>query len=130
MKPEKSKFNDFIKVIDSLAQLHEWEVKNFPLLTTLTGRVLYFRIAQRAIGNPEKLSKSMKNLAGDTAYTDKALRNRLQEMEKTGFIVMVEDENDGRCKYPMPTDMFYAAVYLHAEQMRRIFDKNYLIIDK
>ena len=101
-----------------------------PLLATLTGRHLYFRIAQRAIGDRALLSKALKDLMGGAGYTEKGLRNRIHQMEKEGYIVSVNGEEDGRSKYLMPTEKFYEAIYWHADQVRRIFEKDFLIIEK
>lgn len=49
-------------IIALLAELHEWELTNAPLLSTLTGRHLYFRMAQRAVGDREHLSRALKDL--------------------------------------------------------------------
>jgi DNA-binding MarR family transcriptional regulator len=117
-------------IVANLAALHEWELEFCPLLTTQTGRHLYFRIAQRAIGDRVLLSRALKDLLGGSGYTEKGLRNRIHEMEKEGYIVSVSGEKDGRSKCLMPTEKFYEAIYWHAEQVRRIFDKNFLMIEK
>lgn len=117
-------------IVANLAELHEWELDNAPLLDTLTGRHLYYRIAKRAVGDRALLSKALKDLTGGSGYTEKALRTRMREMEKDGFIASVNGEEDGRSKYLMPTERFYEAIYLHADQMRRIFDKDFLMIEK
>ncbi len=117
-------------IVSNLAALHEWELEFCPLLATLTGRHLYFRIAQRAIGDRALLSKALKDLMGGAGYTEKGLRNRIHQMEKEGYIVSVNGEEDGRSKYLMPTEKFYEAIYWHADQVRRIFEKDFLIIEK
>jgi DNA-binding MarR family transcriptional regulator len=117
-------------IVSNLAKLHEWELDHAPLLTTLTGRHLYFRIAQRAVGDRSLLSKALKDLMGGSGYTEKALRTRMHEMERDGYIASVIGEEDARSKYLMPTEKFYEAIYLHADQVRRIFDKNFLMIEK
>ncbi len=117
-------------IVSNLVELHEWELGNAPLLNTLTGRHLYFRIAQRAVGDRSLLSKALKDLMGGAGYTEKALRTRMREMESQGFIASVHGEEDARSKYLMPTEKFYEAIYLHADQVRRIFDKNFLMIEK
>ena len=117
-------------IVANLAELHEWELEACPMLSTLTGRHLYFRIAQRAIGDRELLSKALKGLTGGAGYTEKALRNRIHEMEKDGYIVSLNGEEDARSKYLMPTEKFYEAIYWHAERVRHIFDKDFLMIEK
>jgi DNA-binding MarR family transcriptional regulator len=117
-------------IVAILAQLHEWEVDHAPFLSSLTGRHLYFRIAQRAVGDRALLSKALKDLIGGSIYTEKALRTRMREMERDGYITSVIGEEDARSKYLMPTEKFYEAIYLHADQVRRIFEKNFIIIEK
>ena len=117
-------------IIANLAELHEWELANAPLLCTLTGRHLYFRIAQRVVGERELLPRSLKELVGGLGYTDKALRTRMREMEQAGLIAPMPGRDDARARSLMPTEKFYEAVYLHADQVRKIFDKNFLMIEK
>ncbi len=117
-------------IVANLAELHEWELDHAPLLGTLTGRHLYYRIAQRAVGDRALLSRALKDLMGGSGYTEKALRTRMREMEKAHLIESVSGEDDGRSKYLMPTEKFYESIYLHADQVRRIFEKNFLLIEK
>lgn len=117
-------------IISNLAELHEWELGFSPLLTTLTGRHLYFRIAQRAVGDRALLSRSLKDLMGGSGFTEKGLRNRIQQMESEGYIVAVNGEVDGRSKYLMPTEKFYEVIYWHADQVRRVFEKDFFMIEK
>lgn len=117
-------------IVRNLAELHEWELDNAPLLNSLTGRHLYYRIAQRAVGDRALLSRALKDLMGGSGYTEKALRTRMREMESHGLIEAVNAEDDGRAKYLMPTEKMYEAIYLHADQVRRIFERNFLLIEK
>ncbi len=117
-------------IVSSLAELHEWELDNAPLLSTLTGRHLYFRIAQRAVGDRELLSRALKELTGGVGYTEKALRTRIREMQQDGFIESLNGLDDGRSRYLMPTEKFYESIYLHADQVRRVFEKKSLLIEK
>jgi DNA-binding MarR family transcriptional regulator len=130
MNSKEINTSELTAIVANLAELHEWELEFCPLLTTLTGRHLYFRIAQRAIGDRALLSKALKDLMGGSGYTEKALRNRIKEMEKDGYIVAVNGKEDARSKYLMPTEKFYEAIYWHAEQVRRVFDKDFLMIEK
>lgn len=129
MNKEDIKFIDFIKIIDCMAKLHEWEEKNFPLLNSLTGKSLYYRIAQRAL-NDNLNTNTMKDLILDSDYTEKSLRNRLNTMEEDGFVITTKNELDGRSKFPEPREKFYAAMYLHASQIIRVLGENYIILKK
>jgi DNA-binding MarR family transcriptional regulator len=82
------------------------------------------------VGERVLLSRALKDLMGGSGYTEKGLRNRIREMEKEGYIVLKSGEKDARSKYLMPTDKFYDAIYAHAEQARRIFGEDFLMIEK
>ena len=117
-------------IVTNLAELYEWELMHVPMLRSLTGRHLYYRIAQRAIGDRTLLSRALKDLAGGQGYTDKALRTRMRELEDEGYIEAVSSEVDGRSKCLMPTEKFYETIYMHSSHVRRVFSKNFLMIDK
>lgn len=130
MDAKQTNTRQLTAIVNNLAELHEWELNNAPLLATLTGRHLYSRIAQRAVGDHALLSRSLKDLMGGSGYTEKALRIRMREMEASGYIASVNGADDARSKYLMPTEKFYEAIYLHADQVRRIFEKDFLMIEK
>lgn len=130
MNPKDMNTGQLTAIVASLAELHEWELGHSPLLNTLTGRHLYFRIAQRAVGDRSLLSKALKDLTCGSGYTEKALRIRMREMEADGYIASVNGQEDARSKCLMPTEKFYEAVNLHADQVRRIFEKDFLMIEK
>lgn len=117
-------------IVANLAELHEWELANAPILGSLTGRHLYYRIAQRAVGDRTLLSRALKDLMSGSVYTEKALRTRMREMERDGLIEAISGEEDARSKYLMPTEKMYELIYLHADQVRRVFEKNFLLIEK
>jgi hypothetical protein len=78
-------FIAFVDVLTNLAELHEWEIKNFPLLNSLTGRLLYYRIAQRAIQSEKNHTNTIKDLIGDSGFTEKSLSATLHQ---AGFITV------------------------------------------
>lgn len=51
-------------IVANLAELHEWELDNAPILSSLTGRHLYYRIAQRAVADRTLLPRALKDLMG------------------------------------------------------------------
>ena len=117
-------------IVANLAELHEWELLNAPIMNSLTGRHLYYRIAQRAVADRSLLPRALKDLMGGAGFTEKALRTRMREMEAAGLIEAVSLETDGRSKCLMPSEKLYESIYLHADQVRRIFEKNFLLIEK
>ena len=51
-------------LVSSLAELHQWELDNLPLLSTLTGRHLYYRMAEETFHPEEALIITGKEFKG------------------------------------------------------------------
>ncbi len=117
-------------LMSNLAELQHWEIENMPYMRTMTGRHLYFATAQRAIGEGAQLERSLKELFSSSHLTEKALRNRMQDMIGDGLFVSMSSDADYRNKYLVPTEKFNEFVYKHAEQCRKIFRNNFLIFPK
>ena len=117
-------------LVISLAELHQWELENHPLLMTLTGRHLYYRLAQESVKNEHVLTRALKDVSGGMHFTEKALRTRMRQMEREGLIKAVPRPDDARSKQLIPTEKFNALMYQHAEQVKKIFDKHFLLIEK
>ena len=117
-------------IVVSLAELHQWELANHPLLDTLTGRHLYYRLAQESVNKEYVLTRAIKDVFGSMHYTEKALRTRMRQMEHEGLIDAVTRPDDARSKQLVPTEKFNQLMAVHAEQVRKIFDKHFLLIEK
>ena len=117
-------------LVSSLAELHQWELENLPLLSTLTGRHLYYRMAEETFHPEEALTKALKDLFGGAHFTEKALRSRMREMERDGLIETITRQSDARSKQLIPTTKFHELLEAHAEQVKRTFDKHFLLIEK
>ncbi len=126
---EKNHYEAWNLVV-SLAELHQWELENHPLLDTLTGRHLYYRLAQESVNNDYVLTRALKDVFGGMHFTEKALRTRMRQMEREGLIQAVTRLDDARSKQVMPTEKFNHLMTLHAEQIRKIFDKHFLLVEK
>ena len=118
-------------IIASLAELHQWEQDNSQVLRSMTGRHLYYKIADRAIAERNLLSGSLKkDLYAGSVLSEKALRLRMRELEQEGCIESLNCLDDARAKYLVPTEKFYEAIFLHAEQTRKIFAKYFHLIGR
>jgi hypothetical protein len=117
-------------LVISLAELHQWELENHPLLETLTGRHLYYRLAQESVKNEYALTRALKDVFGGMHFTEKALRTRMRQMEREGLIEAVTRPDDARSKQLLPTEKFNQMMTQHAEQVKKIFDKHFLLIEK
>jgi hypothetical protein len=114
-------------IVSDLAELHRWELDNIPYMRTMTGRHLYFATAQRAVGDRSQLERSLKELFSSPHLTEKALRNRMQDMLADDLFVSMLNASDTRNKYLVPTEKFYECVHKHADQARKIFKSNFLM---
>lgn len=122
--------DEWWRLVISLAELHQWELENHPLLETLTGRHLYYRLAQESVKNEHVLTRALKDVFGGMHFTEKALRTSMRQMEREGLIKAVPRPDDARSKQLIPTEKFNALMYQHAEQVKKIFDKHFLLIEK
>lgn len=117
-------------LVSNLAELHRWEMDQIPYMRTMSGRHLYFAASQRAVGERSQLERSLKELLSSPHLTEKALRNRMQEMLSDDLFTSMSSEVDSRNKYLVPTEKFYEFVYAHADQARKIFRGNFLMLPK
>ena len=117
-------------LVSSMAELHQWELDHHPLLETLTGRHLYYRLAQEAAKGECEFSRALKDVFGGMHFTEKALRTRMRQMEREGLVQAIPRLDDGRSKQLVPTDKFEFLLKQHAEQVKRIFDRHFLLIEK
>ena len=121
---------DWWSLVISLAELHQWELENHPLFPTLTGRPLYYRLAEESVKTDPGLARALKDLFGGMYFTEKALRTRMRQMETDGLIQAVTSHEDARSKHLVPTEKFHQLMTMHAEQVKKIFDKHFLLIEK
>ncbi len=116
-------------IMRNLSDLHKWELENSPFLNTMTGRHLYFQIAKRSVVDGGLLSRSLKELYTGTQLSEKALRMRVRDLERQGVIITVPGD-DARARHLMPTEKFYEAIYHHSLEAKRIFSRDFLMIEK
>lgn len=114
-------------IVANLAKLHSWEMDNIPYMRTMTGRHLYFSAAQRSVGERSQLERSLKEMFSSPHLTERALRNRMQEMLSDNLFVSMPNQIDSRNKYLVPTEKFHEYVYKHADQASKIFRSNFLM---
>ena len=117
-------------LIKCLSALHAWELDNLPPMQTTTGRHLYYMVANRAVAEQGQLDKSLKDLFTSSHFTERALRNRMQEMSEQGLFTTYQSSADGRNKHLIPTEQFYEHVFEHAQQIRRLLREAFLMIKR
>lgn len=122
---------DLTLLINGLAQLNEWEVANLPVLDSITGRMLYYRMAQQMLlSTSGQQGKSLKEIYGDTKLSEKALRLRLREFEDAGLITTRGGLSDARLRVPDATERFGLVLTNHAIEARKIFGDHFYLFHK
>jgi hypothetical protein len=117
-------------LVKCMSALHSWELENMPFMETTTGRHLYYMVARRAIAEQGQLDKSLKDLFTSPHFTERGLRNRMQEMSEQGIFTTYQSSADGRNKHLIPTEVFYEHVFKHAQQIRRLLRETFLLIKR
>jgi hypothetical protein len=122
-----------VHLLQSQAELQGWEIANFPILSSLSGRQLYYGLIKHYLLENEQEVKtdSLKNLYfGDgIGLTDRALRTKLREFENAGFVVSVPCESDKRSRSLLITESFLEKMNTHAIAYQRILRKKFFIME-
>jgi hypothetical protein len=110
-----------------MIQMHDWEDRQRQELQTLTGRELYFRIAEVCL-NDSQLPQQLKLFHGRS--TERAIRQRMREFEELGLIDVSNNMSDQRTKCVVPTAKFLQHLNQHLDLLRFFCDRRFLMVEK
>ena len=110
-----------------MIQMHDWENRQLQELQTLTGRELYFRIAEVCL-NDSQLPQQLKLFHGRS--TERAIRQRMREFEELGLIDVSNNMSDQRTKCLVPTAKFLQHLNQHLDLLRFFCDRQFLMVEK
>jgi hypothetical protein len=110
-----------------MIQIRSWEQTQQHELNTLSGRDLYFRIAESYLTHPDK-DQQLKQFQG--ALTERATRLRLREFEEQGLIEVLSNASDHRTKRVIPTAKFLQLLNVHLTHLKQMCDEQYVMINK
>ena len=110
-----------------MIQMHDWENRQRQELQTLTGRELYFRIAEVCL-NDSQLPQQLKLFHGRS--TERAIRQRMREFEELGLIEVSNNMSDQRTKCIVPTEKFLQHLNQHLDLLRIFCDRRFLMVEK
>ena len=116
----------------SVLELYEWELQQVPFVNSVIGRHVYACMARqilqaRASGGSVR---SVKSVLSSPNFTDRAIRLKIREMEREGYLQSVSHEQDKRVRQLVPSDKLVALVERHAEAMTRIMDREFIVLPK
>ena len=122
-----------IKLLSALAQLQRWEVMNSPLLSSPSGRQLYFGLIRHLSHVQENLTvDSMKEIYYDDGIqlTERGVRLTIRAFEADGSLLLEQASDDKRSRRIFLTPKLQQHMLAHAEAMKKTLNENFLIIQK
>ena len=124
--------NEFEKSVNEpnllrvMIQMHDWENRQRQELQTLTGRELYYRIAEVCL-NDSQLPQQIKLF--HSGSTERAIRLRMREFEELGLIDVSNNTSDQRTKCVVPTEKFLQHLNQHLDRLRFFCDRRFLMVE-
>lgn len=125
--------NEFQKSVNEpnllrvMIQMHDWEGRQRQELQTLTGRELYFRIAEVCL-NDSQLPQQLKLF--QSRSTERAIRQRMREFEDMGLIDVSNNTSDQRTKRIVPTEKFLQHLNQHLYLLKFFCSRRFLMVEK
>lgn len=118
-------------ILLGLAQLHQWESASVPALGTMSGRFLYFKMMEQAMGAGQASSAHLlKNIHCDAQLSERAIRLKLREFERLGYVESTTGMQDKRARQLKPTAKMLAMMEEHIQAFEQIMGKELLLIEK
>ncbi len=124
-------FDHYQHFIRCLSQAHQWETSPDGLMDTMIGRHVYVCIVSEL--HPDgriSKSKSLKQVFTHPCFTDRAIRLKLRELERQGYITMEINASDGRTRSIRVTDKFLKQVEHHNALLQAAYKEQFLVIFK
>ncbi len=118
-------------ILGGLAQLHQWEAESVPPLDTVSGRYLYFKMMEHAMGGSASPSgRLLKNIHCDAQLSERTIRLKLREFERMGYVESSMGSRDRRARQLKPTAKILAIMEEHIQAFEQIMGKELLLIEK
>ncbi len=113
-----------------MSQAHRWELGSHPIFGTFVGRHVYMCIIGELCDKPySEIRKSLKQIFSHTSITDRAIRLKLRDLEREGYIEIDYSETDGRHRNLMITEKMESLIKTHEDQLLKIFKKEFIILE-
>ncbi len=118
-------------LMQCLVTTHRWELASHPLFGTYVGR----HVCMCIIGELNESSdiikiKSLKQIFSSTSITDRAIRLKLRELEKEGYIEMDSESFDSRYRKLVVTEKFKSIIGSYEKEIFSIFCKDLVLLKK
>jgi hypothetical protein len=119
------------KLMAALADVNQQEWALSPALSSVVGRHVYFCIARQVWSSTNGvMDPALKQVLQHPAYSDRAVRLKLREMEAEGLIALDVRDLDRRSRSLVPTDRLLEIYEAHAERAHSSFVKDFYLVEK
>ena len=103
-----------------VAQAHRWELGSHPIFGTIVGRHVYMCIIAEICDHQYiEIQKPLKQIFSHGSITDRAIRLKLRDMEREGYIVTNYSQADGRHRKLMITGKLQSLIDIHQENKQK-----------
>ena len=120
------------KCLPAMLELYEWELREIPFVSSVIGRHVYVCLARQILQSPEPevSGQTLKSIFSSPNFTERAIRLKVREMEREGFLRIVSHESDRRARKLIATERLVAMVENHAEVLEKIMTRDFFIMGK
>ena len=115
-------------LVQVLTQLHEWEARREALLTSMSGRHLYFSVAGRMVASGR--GPTVKEAVTAWHITDRAIRARLADMLDKGYFSVEPLPGDRRARALIPLEPYEQLLLEHAAEFKRLMSQQFMLIER
>lgn len=115
---------DLLKV---MLEIRNWEDVQLHEFQTISGRHLYFSLAETLLDEPN-VSQRIKQLRGQV--TERATRQRIREFVELGLVEISNNQNDQRAKNVIPTRKFITHLNSHLAFFKMVCEQRFLMLNK
>jgi hypothetical protein len=119
-----------LRLMHSLCDLHKWNWSDHPVVNSLVGRHIYLSLSKDFYASQLGLvgPQSLKQVLFDGVYTERAIRLKLDEFERSNLIIRRQNEGDRRCRAAQPTDKFLELVGRHVAYCKSKLGSNFIFV--
>lgn len=117
-------------LLEKFFELHEWEMNKFPFIRTATGRHIYICLVRTALASKHDGDISIKKMLSSDFFTDRAIRLKIREMERAGFLRSEMGVDDRRVVTVRPSDSLKALIQEHSMLLDQLISRDVIFIKK
>lgn len=120
------------KYLSAVLELYEWELREIPFVNSVIGRHVYLCMARQILQtrSSEFSPQSVKALLSSPNFTDRAIRLKIREMERSGFLQSTSNAHDKRSKKLVATDKLVTMVDTHSTMLDRIMARDFFVVGR